>query len=183
MDAKVQEWVQSFQTREASLFRATLARKGQYRDVVNEELRARNMPGSLASLPIVESWYNPKAVSWVGAAGLWQFMPPTARGMGLQVDRFVDERRDPFLSTPLALDYLQEMHERFGSWFLALAAYNGGPGRLERILRGRDEDELGHDGVFLGILAELPRETQDFVPRFLAAALIEETLRPLDSRA
>ncbi len=173
MDVKVQAWVRSFQTREASVFRETLVRKGQYRDVVNGELRARNMHRSLASLPIVESWYNPKAVSWVGAAGLWQFMPPTARGLGLKVDRLVDERRDPFLSTPLALTYLQEMYDRFGSWFLALAAYNGGPGRLERILRGRDEDELGHDGVFLGILAELPRETQDFVPRFLAAALID----------
>jgi membrane-bound lytic murein transglycosylase D len=172
MEARVQEWIQSFQTREASLFRTSLARKAQYMGLVEDELRQRSLPASLAALPIVESWYNPRAVSWVGAAGLWQFMPPTARGMGLKVDRLVDERRDPFLSTPMALAYLQELQDRFGSWFLALAAYNGGPGRLERILRGRSEDELGHDGVFLGILAELPRETRDFVPRFLAAAAI-----------
>ncbi len=137
MDEKVRDWIDSFQNRESDLMRASLARMGLYRDAVEEELKRKGLPPSLAFLPIVESWYNPRAVSWVGAAGLWQFMPSTARGMGLHVDRLLDERRDPFLSTPPALDYLAELNERFGSWFLALAAYNGGPGRLERILRGR----------------------------------------------
>ena len=172
MDPKVQAWIESFQNREASLFRASLARRGRYRDMVEAELRAAGLPASLAFLPIVESWYNPRAVSWVGAAGLWQFMPPTARGMGLQVDRLIDERRDPYRSTPLALSYLSELNERFDSWFLALAAYNGGPGRLDRILRRAGQGEVGHDGLFLEVLDDLPRETRDFVPRFLAAARI-----------
>jgi membrane-bound lytic murein transglycosylase D len=140
--------------------------------MVEQELRAAGLPGSLVFLPIVESWYNPRAVSRVGAAGLWQFMPPTARGFGLQVDGLVDERRDPYRSTTLALSYLADLYRQFDSWLLALAAYNGGPGRLDRILRSSGQDGGGHDGLFLEILDQLPRETRDFVPRFLAAARI-----------
>jgi membrane-bound lytic murein transglycosylase D len=147
---------------------------GLYREMVEGALRVRGMPQSLVYLPIVESWYSPRAVSWVGAAGLWQFMPPTARGLGLQVDRLVDERRDPFRSTPPALDFLAQLHDRFGSWFLALAAYNGGPGRMGRVLRRRAPDEPGHDGLFQEVLGDLPRETRNFVPRFLAVATIAE---------
>lgn len=172
MEARVQEWIVSFQTREATLFRATLERMGRFRPMVEEELKAQGLPGSLLFLPIVESWYNTRAVSRVGAAGLWQFMPPTARGMGLKVDRLIDERRDPYRATPLALAYLSDMNRQFGSWFLALAAYNGGPGRLSRILGRYGQREMAHDGVFLEVLGALPRETRDFVPRFLAAARI-----------
>jgi membrane-bound lytic murein transglycosylase D len=140
--------------------------------MIEAELERMELPVSLLFLPIVESWYNPNAVSWVGAAGLWQFMPPTARGMGLRVNRLVDERRDPYLATTPALTYLAEMNRRFNSWFLALAAYNGGPGRMERILRRRQGTLEGHDSLFLEIAGDLPRETQNFVPRFLAAARI-----------
>lgn len=172
MDERVEEWVESFRGREAKLYRVSLERKGQFEELVSEELKAQGLPASLAFLPVVESWYNPRAVSWVGAAGLWQFMPPTARGFGLHVDGLVDERRDPYRSTPLALAYLSQLYDRFDSWFLALAAYNGGPGRLERILRRYGPDQEGHDGLFLEILQQLPRETRNFVPRFLAAARI-----------
>ncbi len=172
MEARVQEWVVSLRTREAPHLAAALARMGLYREAVDEEIRRQGLPASLAYLPIVESWYSPTAVSWVGAAGLWQFMAPTARGMGLKVNRLVDERRDPFLATPQALSFLGQLREQFGSWFLALAAYNGGPGRVERLLRNRAPEGEGHDGLFLEILRELPRETRDFVPRFLAAGRI-----------
>jgi membrane-bound lytic murein transglycosylase D len=172
MDERVQRWLDSFQGREAPLFEASLARMGRYEKMVAEELRAAGLPSSLIYLPIVESWYKPRALSRVGASGLWQFMPPTARGMGLQVDRLIDERRDPYRSTPLALAYLEDLYRRFDSWFLALAAYNGGPGRLERILRRYGQIDEGHDGLFLEILDQLPRETRHFVPRFLAAARI-----------
>ena len=172
MEVRVQEWIESFQGREASLFRTTLARMGRYQAMVADHLRSEGLPASLAFLPIVESWYNPRAVSWVGAAGLWQFMPPTARGMGMKVDRIVDERRDPYRSTPLALAYLSDLHEQFDSWFLALAAYNGGPGRMDRILRRYGQGEVTHDGLFMEVLEQLPRETRNFVPRFLAAATI-----------
>jgi membrane-bound lytic murein transglycosylase D len=172
MEARVQEWIESMQGREATLFRTSLARMGRYGGIVEEELRQGDLPPSLLYLPIVESWYNPKAYSRAGASGLWQFMPPTARGMGLRVDSFVDERRDPLLSTPQALAYLSQLNNQFGSWFLALAAYNAGPGRVERVLRRRGQGSEGHDGLFLEILSDLPSETRDFVPRFLAAARI-----------
>jgi len=172
MEEEVQRWIESFQTREAPLFRETLAKMGKYREMVDGELRARRLPPSLAFLPIVESWYSPSAVSWVGAAGLWQFMPPTARGMGLTVNSLVDERRDPYRATPLALDFLSSLHEQFGSWFLALAAYNAGPGRMERILRQQAPGKERHDGLFWDVRGNLPRETQNFIPRFLAAAMI-----------
>ncbi|MGM0668143.1 MAG: LysM peptidoglycan-binding domain-containing protein [Gemmatimonadota bacterium] len=172
MRKDVERWIESFQGREASHFREALARMGSYRETVEEEIRNRRLPRSLMFLPVVESWYSPVAVSWVGAAGLWQFMPPTARGMGLRVDRLTDERRAPFRSTPPALDVLSQLRGEFGSWFLALAAYNAGPGRLGRILTRRAPGEEGHDGLFLGIRGDLPRETRDFVPRFLAAATI-----------
>ena len=172
MEASVQRWIESMQEREASYYRTSLARMGRYREMVEEEIRRGDLPASLLYLPIVESWYNPRAYSRAGASGLWQFMPLTARGMGLRVDRFVDERRDPFLSTPQALAYLSQLNDQFGSWFLALAAYNAGPGRVDRILRRRGQSSPGHDGLFLEILSDLPRETRDFVPRFLAAARI-----------
>ena len=172
MEERVQEWISSLVGGEASSFRTSLARMGRYQGMVEEELKRGDLPGSLLYLPIVESWYNPKAHSRAGASGLWQFMPPTAREMGLRVDPFVDERRDPFLSTPQALAYLSRLNDQFGSWFLALAAYNAGPGRVDRILRRRGQASEGHDGLFLEILSDLPRETRDFVPRFLAAARI-----------
>ncbi len=172
LEASVQRWVASFQTREASHMRVALARMGLYRDAVDQDLRRLGLPASLAFLPIVESWYNPVAANPSGATGLWQFMAPTARGLGLRVNRFTDERRDPFLSTTHALRYLSGLKEQFGSWFLALAAYNVGPGRVERILRGRVASGDGHDGLFQEILHALPRETREFVPRFLAAGRI-----------
>lgn len=172
MQEEVDRWIRSFEGPESREFRRSLVRMGPYREMVEDEIRQRGLPMSLAFLPIVESWYLPDAVSWVGAAGLWQFMPMTARGMGLRVNRLTDERRDPFRSTPLALDFLSGLRDQFGSWFLALAAYNAGPGRLERILRRRVPREDGHDGLFLGVRRDLPRETRDFVPRFLAAATI-----------
>ena len=172
MHEEVERWIQSFQGPEAEQFRRALIRMGPLREMVEAEIRVRGLPMSLAFLPVVESWYSPGAVSWVGAAGLWQFMPMTARGLGLRVNRISDERRDPFRSTPLALDFLSGLRDQFGSWFLALAAYNGGPGRLERILRRRAPAETGDDGLFLGVRQDLPRETRNFVPRFLAAATI-----------
>jgi membrane-bound lytic murein transglycosylase D len=172
MQEDVRFWVESLQTREADLLRESLARMGRYQGMVEEELAARRLPQSLAYLPIVESWYNPVAVSWVGAVGLWQFMSPTARGLGLRVNRLIDERRDPYRATPRALDFLGSLYDQFGSWFLALAAYNGGPGRMDRVLRRRAPGVDGHDGLFLDVRRDLPRETRNFVPRFLAVALI-----------
>jgi membrane-bound lytic murein transglycosylase D len=153
--------------------RISLERMGRYGDMVDAALEERGMPRSLRYLPIAESHYNPRAYSRVGAAGMWQFMPGTARERGLTVSSLVDERRDPVAATEAALDMLAELHERFDSWFLALAAYNGGPNRVARLLRQNHSGATG-DSAFMGIRDRLPRETRHFIPKFLTVATIAE---------
>ena len=164
-------WLTEWTTGEAEVFERYLAQMSSYDLVVGRELDARALPASLRYLPLVESGYSPRAVSRAGATGLWQLMGPTARGLGLVVNSVVDDRRDPEASTSAALDYLEGLHDEFGSWLLALSAYNGGPGRLRRVLRryGSGMARTG-DEQFLEIRRHLPAETRQFVPRFLAAA-------------
>jgi membrane-bound lytic murein transglycosylase D len=112
-------------------------------------------------------------VSSAGAVGLWQFMRATGQEYGLTVDRAVDERRDPVKATEAGLDYLERLHDRFGSWYLAMAAYNGGQNRVARIMRqtlGREKARGDQD--YYRILSRLPRETQDYVPLIIAAGRI-----------
>jgi len=169
---RVEYWIASFRTRERRFLEASLARMARYGPRIAQALRDEGLPDGLLYLPLVESGYEPRAVSRAGAAGLWQLMPGTARLAGLRVDRLVDERRDPLVSTRAALRYLAELRGRFGSWFLALAAYNSGPGRVQRALRRRGVSLPADDDAFWRIRSLLPRETREFVPRFLAAAFV-----------
>jgi membrane-bound lytic murein transglycosylase D len=140
----------------------------QYLPYICAQVREREMPAELCLLPIIESALDPFAFSPGGAAGLWQFIPGTAKRYGLKIDWWVDERRDPVASTDSALDYLQALHERFDDWSLAVAAYNCGEGRVARALLRADD---GADFFDL----KLPRETAAYVPRLLAfAAIIDE---------
>ena len=124
------------------------------------------MPLDLKFLSVVESALNPMAVSRSGAVGLWQFMPATGREYGLKISRYVDERKDPVKSTLAAIKYLKKQYNRYGNWELALAAYNGGPGRVNRaIKRGRSKN-------FWRIRKYLPRETRNYVPAYIAATYI-----------
>ena len=150
-----------------------LKRSGRYEGMIRAKLRARGMPEDLVYLTMVESGFNPTARSRVNAVGLWQFMSGTARGYGLRVDGYVDERRDPEKSTDAALRYLRDLHAQFGSWYLAAAAYNGGDGRVSRVMKS----ELGRvkgrgEGDFWKIRHRLPRETRNYVPLILASALV-----------
>ncbi len=177
LDLQFQEsvyfWVHFWTERQRGHFERYLQRMGQYDTLVDGELEVRELPISLRYLPIVESGYLPSAVSRAGATGMWQIMGPTARDLGLSVGAVVDDRRDPIASTFAALDYLEELHARFDSWFLALAAYNAGPGRVGRILAERGgEEALSGDEQFLHIRPYLPAETREFVPRFFAAAAL-----------
>jgi membrane-bound lytic murein transglycosylase D len=147
---------------------AMLGRSGLYFPIFEHYLRQNNMPEELKYLPIVESSLRPDAVSTAGATGLWQLMGPTARELGLQVDATIDERRDPNRSTEAAVLYLQNLYERFQSWELALAAYNCGPGNVLKAIRAsgsRDYWQLMH---------LLPKETQQYVPRYIAASYLAE---------
>jgi membrane-bound lytic murein transglycosylase D len=167
-------WVEYFTQRNAEGFPVWLARLQHYGPLVDSTLAARELPRSLRYLPIIESGYRPGAVSRVSAVGMWQFMAPVARSFGMTVSSLVDERRDPVKSTEGALTYLEELHRRFDSWFLALAAYNGGPYRVERLLRRHAPLAPLSDSLFVVIAPHLPRETRQFVPKFLAAATVAE---------
>ena len=143
-----------------------LSRAIMYMPLFEEYLAKRGLPDGLKYLPIVESALVPRAVSRVGALGLWQFMPGTAREQGLSINRYIDERCDPHKSTEAALNYLEQLYGRYNNWELALAAYNAGPGRVNRaIRRGRSKD-------FWRIRRYLPRETRNYVPAFIAAVYL-----------
>lgn len=137
-----------------------------YFPLFEEYLDKYGLPSDLKYLSIVESALKPVATSRVGAGGLWQFMPPTAKEVGLKINKYVDERRDPEKSTDAAMRYLKRQYRHFGSWELALAAYNGGSGRVSRaIKRGRSKN-------FWKIKKYLPRETRNYVPAFIAACYL-----------
>ncbi|HEX6134989.1 MAG TPA: LysM peptidoglycan-binding domain-containing protein [Longimicrobiales bacterium] len=149
-----------------------LERQGKYGPMIRAELRRRGMPEDLLYLALIESGLSPKAYSRAAASGMWQFIAETGRRYGLEVSAEVDERRDPIRSTSAALDYLQDLYGRFGSWYLAAAAYNTGENRVERILRERAGGARGADSLFWRIAPHLPRETRDYVPLMLAAGHI-----------
>lgn len=133
-----------------------------YLAYVVEEVRQRGLPMELALLPIIESTLNPYAHSHSGAAGLWQLIPNTARHYGVTIDWWYDGRRDLVDSTTAALQYLTYLHDQFGDWLLAIAAYNGGEGRVRRAMAAAP----GADFFKL----KLPRETREYVPKILALA-------------
>lgn len=132
-----------------------------------EVLDARNMPLELKYLPVIESALNPRAVSRVGATGLWQFMYATGRFLNMEITSFVDERRDVTASTRAAAEYLSSLYAIFGDWTLALAAYNCGPGNVNKAIR-----RSGGKTNFWDIYYYLPRETRGYVPGFLAVLYI-----------
>lgn len=139
---------------------------------VVRQVDKRHMPTEIALLPIVESGYNPTAKSYVGASGMWQFMPGTADHMKLPRDWWYDGRNDPIASTDAALNYLQSLNQRYdGDWLLALAAYNAGPGRVDRAI-ARAESE-GASTSYWDL--ELPAETTEYVPQLLALRRILKT--------
>jgi len=161
-----------------------LERLPRYESHVRALLQERGLPGDLVYLALIESGYSNTAVSRSRAVGMWQFMQPTARGYGLRVDSWVDERRDFIKATDAATRYLADLTRRFGSHFLAAAAYNGGPGRVSRGL-GRIADAAGDEpleengsllsdaGFFqLSDTRHIHQETKDYVPKLLAATMI-----------
>ncbi len=140
--------------------------------VVNQKLDARDMARELIFLAMIESNFNPSAKSKVGAVGMWQFMSSTARSFGLRVKGRTNERKDPVEATEAALTYLTQLHDRFGSWYLAAAAYNSGAGTVSKALRKVTGKTTGTDEGFFRILSLLPRETQDYAPKLIAAAKV-----------
>jgi len=173
VNPRVERWLEAFRTTRRPELANLLDRRGLYAEMIRGKLRDRGMPEELLYIPLIESGLSPLAVSRVSAVGMWQFMGPTATQYGLRVDEYVDERRDPFRATDAALDYLEWLHERFGgSWYLAAAAYNAGPGRMERILNRHAEGRRGDEDLYWEILEYLPRETREYVPKMIAVTLL-----------
>jgi len=142
-----------------------LALHSYYGNIFLEELLKEGMPTELQYLPVIESAINPNAVSRAGAVGLWQFMPATAKGLGMEINSLVDERRDPRISSRNAARYLHQLYDIYGDWSLAIAAYNCGPGNVNKALRRAG----GGKKDFWEIYNYLPSETRGYVPAFIAA--------------
>ena len=170
---RVDHWVEEF-TRGAKKaeFDSYLQRKPQYEEMITSKLRRKGMPEDLMYLAMIESGFNPEAHSAAGAVGIWQLVPDTARRWGLRVDDTVDERRDAEKATDAALSYLSYLYNRFGSWYLAAAAYNTGENRVARIMTEATGSERGSDADYYRIANRLPQETRDYVPKLIAAARI-----------
>ncbi len=172
VNERVRYWLGRFTTDQRPTMEHFLAHEEVYGSLIRSKLHARGMPQELLYLAGIESGFQPRATSAVSAAGVWQFMGPTAQQYGLRVDEWVDERRDPIRATDAALEYLQDLHERYGSWYLAAAAYNAGPSRVDRALRRTDVARSNDEAVFWEIQEHLPRETREYVPRMIAATLL-----------
>lgn len=169
------KWVQAeiklFQTVERKFFEEAYRRSGQYRPMIVEELKKSGLPEELSWLPLIESGYKPRALSRARALGLWQFIASTGYRYGLKRDKFIDERMDPVKSTRAAIKYLQELHDFFGDWTTAIAAYNCGEMRVQNVIRAQKIDYLDN---FWDLFANLPYETARYVPRFIATLMILE---------
>lgn len=174
-DEHIKRYLYLYAEKNRSTFAAWLRRAQPYLPVLRERFRAAGLPEDLIYLPLAESGFDPRATSPAGAAGVWQFMPDTARTFGLRVDWWVDERRDIFRSTDAAIAYLKRLHAQFGDWKLALAAYNAGAGAIDRAMKGSGEESF--DG--LAETASLAQETRNYVPKFAAIVKMVHSLEEL----
>lgn len=163
------EYVQSFidiYSRRKDMMGKMLGLSQYYFPIFEKALKAYNIPAEIKYLPIIESSMNPHAISRVGATGMWQFMFGTAKAYGLNMDNFVDERKDPIQASYAAAAYFRDAYEELGDWLLAIAAYNCGKGNVTRAM-----DKAGSRD-FWEIRPFLPRETRDYVPAFIAAVYV-----------
>ncbi len=161
----VKRYITAYTTSRKNMMEDVMGRAQYYFPMIEAALDRYGLPLELRMLPVIESALTPTAVSRAGAAGLWQFMFTTGRSYGLEVSSFVDQRRDPELSTDAACRYLGDLYGIYGDWSLALAAYNCGPGNVNKAIRRAGGDAAS----FWDIYPYLPRETRGYVPSFIAA--------------
>ena len=162
----IQAFINYFTYKDRAYTERILTLQRLYFPIFEHILKSHHLPESLKYLAVVESGLRPHARSKAGAVGLWQFIPSTARLYGLKINKYVDERRDPYLSTDAACKFLKDLYQRFGNWELALAAFNSGPGRVSRaIYRSKSRS-------FWKMYRYLPRETRAYVPQFIAITYV-----------
>lgn len=168
MDSSVQAHIRFFNTSIRNRFEQWLVRLSRYRPLVENIFTEFHLPSDLVFLSLVESGFNPYAYSRAKATGPWQFMKGTAKVYGLRVDSYVDERRDPIKSTVAAARYLRDLYDLFGTWPLAMAAYNAGEGKVMRALHKAQAESFSD----ISKTRLIRRETKEYVPRFMAATII-----------
>lgn len=161
----VRSYIDRYVKRHRTLVEEMLGMSLYYMPIFEQYLEKEGLPLELKYLPIIESALNPNAVSRAGAGGLWQFMVGTGKGLGLEVNSLVDERRDPYRSSEKAAIYLKNLYNIYNDWSLAIAAYNCGPGNVNKALRRAG----GENKDFWEIYPYLPKETRGYVPAFIAA--------------
>jgi membrane-bound lytic murein transglycosylase D len=174
----VKNFITLYTEKRRDLTEMILGLSAYYFPIFEETFDRYNLPLELKYLPVIESALNPQSLSRAGANGLWQFMYGTGKHMGLEISSFVDERRDPFKSTDAAARYFLQLYEIYKDWHLVIAAYNCGPGNLNRAIQ-----RSGNKRNYWEIYYRLPRETRGYVPAFIAAAYVlnyyrEHNLRP-----
>jgi len=165
---KVRHFVQYYSSNGKIRFQELLARSGKYMPMIAKVLSQEGLPEELGYLALLESEFVVTNISRTGAVGLWQLVASTARQYGLRIDEWVDERRDPVKSTRAAARYLKDLHDYYGRWYLATAAYNAGPTVIDRAL----QQSGARDFWSIKRNAQLSEETRNFVPKFVAIALI-----------
>lgn len=165
----VKSYITMYVERRRQLVENMLGMSLYYMPIFEQALEREGMPLELRYLPVIESALNPDAVSRVGATGLWQFMLPTAKGLGLEINTLVDERRDPYRSSDAAAKYLKQLYGIYNDWSLAIAAYNCGPGNVNKALRRAGGEDSKEKKDFWAIYYYLPAETRGYVPAFIAA--------------
>ncbi len=168
LNEQVELWLRYFLGSGRRYYARWLARSTRYRPMIEAGLAERGMPADIFYLAMIESGFSPNAYSKAAAVGLWQFISSTGRAYDLRVEWWLDERRDPEKATDAALDHLQDLHEIFGDWYLAAAAYNAGAGRVRGALRKTGASDYW-GAAQPGALA---RETRNYVPKLIAAAII-----------
>lgn len=168
INEKVEKWIHYFEGRGKITFMKWMVRRASYREILVPLLQEEGLPSELEFLAMIESGFNNIAYSRARATGTWQFMAATARVYGLKVNYWIDERRDPVKSTRAAARYLKDLYEDFGDWYLAISAYNAGPGKIRRAmrkLRTRNFWSIANSRY-------IRTETKNYIPKMLAAMII-----------
>ncbi len=164
-NSQVESYIRYFQGKGRKGFNIWLRRYVQYRDLMLPILKEHDLPEELIVVSMIESGLDPKAVSRAKAVGLWQFMYSTGKQYGLERNWYIDERQDPIKSTEAAAKYFKDLYKEFDNWYLVLAAYNTGPGRLNRALKLHETSDYWQ-------LYSLPKDTKNYIPYFLSSAII-----------
>lgn len=168
LNDSVETHLEYFTNRGRDKFQLYLDRSARFMPMMKDIFREKNLPEDLVYVALIESGFNPYAVSWCKATGAWQFMSGTAKLYGLKIDWWIDERKDPIKSTKAAAELLKDLHDQFGSWPLALASYNAGAGKVQRaVLKTRSDD-------FWDLKASrfIRAETKNYIPKYMAATII-----------